>query len=80
MDLDVPVHRLLAEAAGRPARGVEAVGQLGDRLLQALRDGREVLLVAGDQRRFGLGGEAVGKVERAGGQGVHVVGSACFRR
>lgn len=46
VDLDVPVHRLLAEAAGRPARGVEAFGQLGDRLRQALREGREVLLVA----------------------------------
>ena len=74
VDLHVPVHRLLADAAGRLARGVEAVGQVGDRLLEALRDGREVLLVAGDQRRVGLGGEVVGKVERAGGQGVHVIG------
>ena len=55
VDLQVPVHRLLAHAAGRPALGVEAVGQVGDRLLEALRDGREVLLVAGDQRRVGLG-------------------------
>ena len=67
--------RLLAGAAGRPALGVEAVGQVGDRLLEALRDGREVLLVGGDQRRVGLGGEVVGKVERAGGQGVHVISS-----
>ena len=71
----VPVHRLLADAAGRLALGVEAVGQVGDRLLEALRDGREVLLVAGDQRRVGLGGEAVGKVERAGRQRVHVISS-----
>src|SRR5207249_1792485 len=35
------------------------------------RDGREVLLVIGDQRRVGLGGEPVGQGERAGGQGVH---------
>ena len=75
VDLQVPVHRRLADAAGRPALGVEAVGQLGDRLLEALRDGREVLLVAGDQRRVGLGGEAVGKVKRAGGQGVHGISS-----
>ena len=68
VDLHVPVHRLLADAAGRLALGVEAVGQVGDRLLEALRDGREVPLVAGDQRRVGLGGEAVGKVERAGSQ------------
>ena len=56
VDLHVPVHRLLADAAGRLALGIEAVGQVGDRLLEALRDGREVLLVAGDQRRVGLGG------------------------
>ena len=73
VDLQVPVHRLLARAAGRPALGVEAVGQVGDRLLEALRDGREVLLVAGDQRRVGLGGEVVGKVERTGGQRGHVM-------
>ena len=56
VDLHVPVHRLLAYAAGRLALGIEAAGQVGDRLLEALRDGREVLLVAGDQRRVGLGG------------------------
>lgn len=75
MDLQVPVHRLPADAAGRPALGVEAVGQVGYRLLKALRDGREVLLVAGDQRRVGLGGEMVGKVKRAGGQRVHGISS-----
>ena len=75
VDLQVPVQRLLADAAGRLALGIEAVGQVGDRLLEALRDGREVLLVAADQRRVGLGGEAVGKVKRAGGQGVHVISS-----
>ena len=75
VDLHVPVHRLLADAAGRLALGIEAVGQVGDRLLQALRDGREVLLVAGDQHRVGLGGEAVGKVKRAGSQRVHVISS-----
>ena len=75
MDLHVPVHRLLAYAAGRLELGIEAAGQVGDRLLEALRDGREVLLVAGDQRRVGLGGEAVGKVKRAGSQRVHVISS-----
>ena len=79
VDLLVPVHRLLALAAGRPALGVEAVGQVGDRLLEALRDGREVLLVVGDQRRVGLGGEVVGKVERAGRQAIHVSSSTQFR-
>ena len=68
MDLQVPVHRLLADAAGRLALGIETVGQVGDRLLEALRDGREVLFVAGDQGRVGLGGEALGKVERTGSQ------------
>ena len=61
VDLQVPVQRLLADAAGRPALGVEAVGQVGDRLLEALRDGREVLLVAGDQRRVGLGARWSGR-------------------
>lgn len=75
VDLHVPVHRLLAYAARRLELGIEAVGQIGDRLLEALRDGREVLLIAGDQRRVGLEGEAVGKVKRPGGQGVHVIGS-----
>ena len=37
----------------------QAVGQVGDRLLEALRDSREVLLVAGDLRRVGLEGEVV---------------------
>ena len=36
VDLQVAVHRLLADAAGRLALGVEAVGQVGDRLLEAL--------------------------------------------
>jgi hypothetical protein len=69
VDLQVPVQRRLAFSTGRLALGIEAPGQLGDRLLEALRDGREVPLVAGDQRRVGLGGEVVGKVERAGSQG-----------
>jgi len=34
-----------------------------------------MLLVAGDQRRVGLGGEVVGKVKRAVSQGVHVISS-----
>jgi len=75
VDLHVPVHRRLAYAAGRRALGIEAAGQVGDRLLEALRDGREVLLVAGDQRRVGLGGEVVGKVKRAGSQRAHGISS-----
>ena len=76
MDLHVPVHRRLAFAGRRLAGGIEAVGQVGDRLLEALRDGREVLLVAGDQRRVGLGGEVVRKVKRAAGsRGAHVIRS-----
>jgi hypothetical protein len=75
VDLHIPVHRRLAYAAGRPALGIEAVGQVGDRLLEALRDGREVPLIAGDQRRVRLGGEAVRKVKRTGSQGVHGISS-----
>lgn len=72
MDLQVSFHRLAAEAAGRPALGVEAVGQFTDRTFEALRDGREVPLVSGDQCRVRLGGEPAGKAERAGGQRAHV--------
>ncbi len=75
MDLDVPVHRGPAGAAGCAEDGVEAVGGLGDRPLQALRDGREVPLVRADQGRVRLGGETVGKVEHAGGGGGHGSGS-----
>ncbi len=75
VDLHVPVHRRLADAAGRPELGLDAAGQVGDRLLEALRDGREVPLVAGDQRRVSLGGETIGQVESTGSQGVHVISS-----
>ena len=68
VDLVVAVHGLLAGAAGVLALGVEPVGQVGDRLLEALGDPGEVLLVGGDQRRVGLGGEVVGQVERLVGQ------------
>ena len=68
VDLVVAVHGLLAGAAGVLALGVEAVGQVGDRLLEALGDPGEVLLVGGDQGRVGLGGEVVGQVERLVGQ------------
>jgi len=68
VDLHVPIQRLLANAAGRLALGVEAAGQVGDRLLEALCDGREVLLVDGDQRRIGLGAETLGKIKRARSQ------------
>ena len=44
-------------------------------LLEALRDGREVLLVPGDQRRVGLGTEAAGKIKRAGSPGIHGISS-----
>jgi hypothetical protein len=73
VDLHVAIHRLLAHAAGRPARDIETVGQVGDRLLEALRDGREVLLVASDQRRVGLGGQVAGKVKRTDSQGCHLI-------
>ncbi len=76
VDLGVPVHRLPALAARRPALGVETVGEVGDGLLEALRDGREVPFVVGDQCRIGLRGETVGEVEGTGGQGkFHVRGS-----
>jgi hypothetical protein len=80
VDLLVPVHRLPALATGRLARHVEPVGEIRDRLGEALGDGREVLLIAADQRRFGLGSEVLGQVERAGGQGIHVHSLPHLRR
>jgi hypothetical protein len=68
--LQVAVQGLLADAAGRPALGVQALGQFGDGLLEAGRDGREVLLVVGDQGRGRLGGEVGGKGESAGTQRI----------
>jgi hypothetical protein len=73
--LGVPVHCLLADAAGRPELGLEAAGEVGDRLLEGVRDRGEVPLVGGDQRRVGLGGETAGKVKRTRGQWVHPISS-----
>ena len=55
---------------------VEPVGQVGDRVGEALRDRGEVPLVVVDEGGVGLGGELVGKVERtgrAGGQSINSV-------
>ena len=65
MDLQVPVECGLALAAWSSALGVQAVGQVGDRLLESGRHGGQVLFVGHDQGRVGLGGEAVGKGETA---------------
>ena len=75
VDLLVAVQGGLSCAAGCPARGVEAVGQLGGRLRQGLGDRREVRVVAADEGRVGLGRQVVRKVEGAGRLGVHVVSS-----
>jgi hypothetical protein len=71
VDLQVAVHRLLTRTSRRLACDVETVGQVGHRLLEALRDGDEVLLVAGDERGIGLGSQVVGQVERPRGQVWH---------
>ena len=34
-----------------------------------------MLLIVGDQRRVGLGGKALGKVESSGGDGINVINS-----
>ena len=79
MDLQVPVHRLLAEAAGRRALHLETVHQVADRLREGVRDSREMPLVAGNQCRVRLGCEMVREVERAGRQRVHVISSDAGR-
>ena len=70
VDRHVPVH-----AAGRPALGVEPLGQLRDRLLEAVRDRREVPFVAADQRRVGLASAVFRDVEGPRGRGVLALGS-----
>jgi hypothetical protein len=73
VDLLVAVQGLLAGPAGLPARGVEALRQVAEGLLEAVREGGEVPLVGADQLRVRLGGEVAGKVEHAGAQRVHVI-------
>ena len=63
--LEVTVEGRLPGAGRREPGRVEAVGQVGDRLLEAALDRGEVALVGGDQRRVGLVGQVLGKVERA---------------
>ena len=70
MDLEVAVQRLLAVAAGLSARGIPLARQLGDRLREALRDRREVPLIASDQGGVGLGGQARRKIEDTHGRSV----------
>jgi hypothetical protein len=73
VDLQVPIQRRSPRALWSPALGIEAIRQVGDLLRQALRDGCQVLLVAGDQRRIGLGDKTFGKIEHPGGQSDHVI-------
>src|SRR4029450_7887820 len=75
MSLQVPVHRCPASTPGSLAQGVAAFGQVSDLLLKAFCDSREVLLIAGDQRRVGLGSQALGKGEHSGGDRIHVINS-----
>jgi hypothetical protein len=76
VDLLVAFERRRTGAAGVFALGVEAAGQVVDRPFEALRHRREVLLVLRDQLRVGLGGEVVGKIERAARQRGHSISSS----
>jgi len=71
VDLHVPLHGHLALATRRASLGIEPIGEVRDRLVEALPNGGEMPLVVGDQRRVALCGKAVGKGECAGGQGGH---------
>jgi hypothetical protein len=71
VDLEVAVERRLADAAGAPARGIQPLREVGDRLLEALGDRCEVLLVRRDERRIGFCGQAIGQVEDTSDEGVH---------
>jgi hypothetical protein len=49
-------------------------------LLKGLSDGCKVLLVAGNERRVGLGDKMIGKLEGMSGQAGHVIISTIDRR
>ena len=57
VNFQVSIQRRSSLAPRGFALGIELVRQLGDLLLQALRDGCQVQLVASDHRRVGLGGK-----------------------
>ena len=87
MDLEVALDPGLTVPAGTAAQFVEAFVEACDRVRERGGDGGEVLLVAADECRVGLGGEAFGKVEGGGAdrsrgrvgiadqRGVHGMGS-----
>jgi len=58
----------LATAAGLLPYDVETVGQVGDRLLEAVVDGGEVPFIDADQVRVRFRGEVAGEIERAESQ------------
>jgi hypothetical protein len=69
VDLEVALERALPRSSRPASLCRESVVELGDRAPESLGDRGEVLLVGGDQVGVALGGEAVGKVECAGGHG-----------
>jgi hypothetical protein len=70
VNLQVPVQRLPARAAGGLALGVEAFGQVGDLLLEAHRDCCQVLLIPSNQRRVGLGDQMLGNLNAVVARGI----------
>jgi hypothetical protein len=66
VNLDVALDARLAVPAGAAAQLVEALLESCDRAREGVGDRGEVLLVAADEFRVGLGGEASGEVERGG--------------
>ncbi|GMA22614.1 hypothetical protein GCM10025864_03730 [Luteimicrobium album] len=76
VDLLVAVERLLATADPCAPGGVEAVGEVGDGLVEARGDVREVPRVARDELGIGLGGEVMGEGEQVRGGVSHVSASA----
>jgi hypothetical protein len=71
VDLEVAVEGLLVGTTRRLALGVEPLCEVADRVVEALGQGGEVLLVGLDQGGVGLRCQPVGQVERAVRQGGH---------
>jgi len=75
VDLHVPVHRGLADATGRPALEIEAVGQVGDRLSRLSAMATKCCSSSAINAGSALAARRSGRSNAAGSQEIHVISS-----